>query len=168
MVQTTEVRYGFDPALPQNWPFRWRIFAQRQVSAGTVVVIGASSLPRFLAAYSMCHVRLKLLGAEQVTNSKSCPRNQFCDTQAGVAFLHRKLISWAICYSAFKLRNHIARVRAFGWAFITDHPDITQSGLIGFGTTITSSIRYSWVLWWVHDFQFKRANLGLPTRYSWR
>ena len=40
MVETTEVRYGSDPAFPQNWPCQWRIFAQRQVSAGTVVVIG--------------------------------------------------------------------------------------------------------------------------------
>ncbi len=40
MVETTEVRYGSDPAFPQNWPCQWRIFAQRQMSAGTVVVIG--------------------------------------------------------------------------------------------------------------------------------
>ena len=29
MVEATEVRYGFDPAFPQNWPCQWRIFAQR-------------------------------------------------------------------------------------------------------------------------------------------
>ncbi len=39
MVQTTKVRYGFDPAFPQNWLRQWRIFVQRQVSAGTIVIV---------------------------------------------------------------------------------------------------------------------------------
>jgi hypothetical protein len=26
------VRYGSDPAFPQNWPCQWRIFAQREVT----------------------------------------------------------------------------------------------------------------------------------------
>ncbi len=40
MVQTIKVRYGFDPAFPQNWPCQWRIFVQRQVSATTIVIVG--------------------------------------------------------------------------------------------------------------------------------
>jgi len=40
MVQTNKVRYGFDPAFPQNWPCQWRILVQRQVSAGTIVIVG--------------------------------------------------------------------------------------------------------------------------------
>jgi hypothetical protein len=43
MVQTTEVRYGFDPAFPQNQPCQWRIFVQRQVSAATVVIVGVGA-----------------------------------------------------------------------------------------------------------------------------
>ena len=43
MVQTANVRYGFDPALAQNWPCRWRIFVQRQVSAGTIVIVGVGA-----------------------------------------------------------------------------------------------------------------------------
>ncbi len=43
MVETTEVRYGSDPAFPQNWPRQWRIFAQRQVRAGTIVVVGVGA-----------------------------------------------------------------------------------------------------------------------------
>ncbi len=43
MVQTTKVRYGFDPAFPQNWPCQWRIFVQRQVSAGTIVMVGVGA-----------------------------------------------------------------------------------------------------------------------------
>ncbi len=39
MVEATEVRYGSDPAFPQNWPCQWRIFVQRQMSAGAVVVV---------------------------------------------------------------------------------------------------------------------------------
>ena len=33
------MRYGSDPAFPQNWPCQWRIFVQRQMSAGAVVVV---------------------------------------------------------------------------------------------------------------------------------
>jgi hypothetical protein len=40
MVEATEVRYRLDPALPQNWPCQWRIFVQRQVRAGSIVVVG--------------------------------------------------------------------------------------------------------------------------------
>ncbi len=43
MVQTTKVRYGFDPAFPQNWPCQGRIFVQRQVSAGTIVIVGVGA-----------------------------------------------------------------------------------------------------------------------------
>ena len=43
MVQTTEVRYGFDPTFPQNLPCQWRIFVQRQVRTGTIVVVGAGA-----------------------------------------------------------------------------------------------------------------------------
>ncbi len=43
MVQTTKMRYGFDPAFPQNWPCQWRIFVQRQVSAGTIVIVGVGA-----------------------------------------------------------------------------------------------------------------------------
>ncbi len=40
MVLATKVRYEFDPAFPQNWPCQWRIFAQRQVSSGAIVIVG--------------------------------------------------------------------------------------------------------------------------------
>ena len=43
MVQTAKVRYGFDPAFAQNWPCQWRIFVQRQVSAGTIVIVGVGA-----------------------------------------------------------------------------------------------------------------------------
>ncbi len=39
MVQTAKVRYGFDPSFPQNWARQWRIFVQRQVRAGTIVIV---------------------------------------------------------------------------------------------------------------------------------
>ncbi len=42
-MQTTKVRYGFDSAFPQNWPCQWRIFVQRQVSAGPFVIVGVGA-----------------------------------------------------------------------------------------------------------------------------
>ncbi len=32
MVQTTKVRYGFDPTFPQNWPCQWRILVQSEAT----------------------------------------------------------------------------------------------------------------------------------------
>jgi hypothetical protein len=43
MVEATEVRYRLDPALPQNWPCQWRIFVQRQVRAGSIVIVGVGA-----------------------------------------------------------------------------------------------------------------------------
>lgn len=43
MVQTTEVRYGSDPAFSQNWPSQRRIFVQRQMTAGTIVILGVGA-----------------------------------------------------------------------------------------------------------------------------
>jgi hypothetical protein len=40
MVQTTEVGYGSDPAFPCDWPSQRRIFVQRQMGAGTIVIVG--------------------------------------------------------------------------------------------------------------------------------
>jgi len=43
MVQTTKMRYGFDLPFPQNWSCQWRILVQRQLSAGTIVIVGVGA-----------------------------------------------------------------------------------------------------------------------------
>ncbi len=52
MVQTAEVRFESDSTFPQDWPCQRRIFVQRQVRAGAVVVVGIS--PEHVA--QMSHV----------------------------------------------------------------------------------------------------------------
>ncbi len=52
MVQTTEVRYGSDLAFSRNWPSQRRIFVQRQMTAGTIVILGVGA--EYVAR--LCHI----------------------------------------------------------------------------------------------------------------
>lgn len=56
-MRTVEVTYEPDPAFPQNWPCQRRIFAQRQVRAAAVVVVGLGAKHAARSTVAKCMVK---------------------------------------------------------------------------------------------------------------